>query len=159
MLPHERALLEQGKLSNITHHGASSIWLERPAAIPADEEHTLVYRPMGDAEVLYLVQNGRLPDTQPYQAIIEGPVGREYANKYLVGQKWTDTHPTTIVEFAVEKRLVEGLKARQCKVEDGAISMGLGDKAGGGLVVFNRELEEMRATYEIVKVKRAIKKK
>ena len=42
---------------------------------------------MGDAEIIYLVLNNQLPDTQTYQAIIEGQNGRCYANKYLNGQK------------------------------------------------------------------------
>ncbi|KAL6065520.1 Peptidylprolyl isomerase [Balamuthia mandrillaris] len=155
LLPHERDLLESGHLRNVTHRGASSIWLEAPSSpMPPKPGHTLVYRPMGDAEVLHLVQHNRLPDTQPYQAIIEGPVGREYAEKYLAGRKWVDTSPSTVVEFDPPESLVKTLFERQHKAEDGAISMGLGDKAGGGLPLFNESMDKGETTWRIVKVKR-----
>lgn len=70
--------------------------------VRASNKHFVVsspHRPMGDLEVKYLIEHKLLPDTQPYQAIIEGQVGRAYATKYLTGKKWTDTHPTTVVEF------------------------------------------------------------
>lgn len=153
LLPHERALYESGELLNITHHGSSSIWLEAPSLV-VPSGRTLVYRPMGDLEVLYLMEHGELPNTQPYQAIIEGETGRSYANKYLTGAKWTDTKPTTIVEFCAPTELIEALKQRQMKVEDGALSMGLGDKAGKGLPLFNESLRKGETTFRIVKVKR-----
>ena len=154
LLPHERTLYESGQLLNITHHGSSSIWLEAASTIP-EADRTLVYRPMGDIEVRYLVENGELPDTQPYQAIIEGENGRAYANKYLTGAKWTKTNPTTIVEFNAPSALIETLKQRQMKIEDGALSMGLGDKAGKGLPLFNESMRNGETTYRIVKVKRS----
>ena len=114
---------------------------------------------MGDAEVTYLWENKFLPDTQPYQAIIEGPVGRWYSNKYLNGAKWTDTNPSTIVEFVVPIELIEILKTMQTKIEDGAMSMGLGHKAGKGLGLFNQSMKDGKTTFRIVKVKRIIKVK
>ena len=57
---------------------------------------------MGDTELLFLLQYNQLPDTQPYQAIIEGERGRVYAEKYLNGKKWVDSCPTTVVEFVVK---------------------------------------------------------
>ncbi|KAH3745258.1 hypothetical protein Pelo_13360 [Pelomyxa schiedti] len=109
---------------------------------------------MGDEEVLYLVNNNQLPNTQPYQAIIQGSVGRDYAEKYLNGKKHVDTNPTTVVEFVAPRRLLEDLFARQHKVEDGALSMGLGHKAGRGLPLFNASLASGETTWRIVKVKR-----
>ncbi len=165
LLPYELELLNSNKLTNITHSGSTSIWLEALSYYPTNNNNnnnndntrtTNVYRPMGDKEVLYLLSNNQLPDTQPYQAIIEGPVGRAYSNKYLSGKKWTDTHPTTVVEFTCPLALVETLKKMQMKVEDGAISMGLGNKAGKGLPLFNASLREGTTTFRIVKVKRRI---
>ncbi len=165
LLPYELELLNSNKLTNITHSGSTSIWLEALSYYPTNNNNnnnndntrtTNVYRPMGDKEVLYLLSNNQLPDTQPYQAIIEGPVGRAYSNKYLSGKKWTDTHPTTVVEFTCPFELIEKLKKMQMKVEDGAISMGLGNKAGKGLPLFNASLREGTTTFRIVKVKRRI---
>jgi hypothetical protein len=110
---------------------------------------------MGDTEVTYLVENGVLPDTQPYQAIIEGENGRSYANKYLTGAKYTSSNPTTIVEFCAPTELIERLKEKQMKIEDGALSMGLGDKAGKGLPIFNESLKQGETTFRIVKIKRS----
>eukprot|EP01090_Pellita_catalonica_P003365 TRINITY_DN13033_c0_g1_i1.p1 TRINITY_DN13033_c0_g1~~TRINITY_DN13033_c0_g1_i1.p1 ORF type:complete len:146 (-),score=23.99 TRINITY_DN13033_c0_g1_i1:297-671(-) len=120
---------------------------------------TNVYRPMGDKEVVFLVENQILPDTQPYQAIIEGQVGRWYANKYLTGQKRTDTEPGTIVEFTVPQEVIKEISSIQTKVEDGALSMGLGNKAGNTLPIFNKCLKDGTGSFQIVKVKRKIKKK
>jgi len=105
------------------------------------------------------VKHGILPDTQPYQAIIAGPTGRWYANKYLNGQKRTDTHPSTIVEFTCPIALIDQLKDIQVKVEDGALSMGLGDKAGGGLPIFNQSILDGQTSFRIVKIKRTPKKR
>eukprot|EP00696_Hemimastix_kukwesjijk_P014450 gnl/Hemi2/28457_TR9417_c0_g1_i2.p1 gnl/Hemi2/28457_TR9417_c0_g1~~gnl/Hemi2/28457_TR9417_c0_g1_i2.p1 ORF type:complete len:173 (-),score=68.80 gnl/Hemi2/28457_TR9417_c0_g1_i2:292-810(-) len=127
LLPHERDLLAAGALQDVTHHGASSIWLDAPS-------------------------------TQPYQAIIEGPPGREYSEKYLNGKKWVDSCPTTVVEFTPPAALIALLMGQQCKVEDGAVSMGLGDKAGGGLGLFNASLACGDTTWRIVKVKRSKEK-
>jgi hypothetical protein len=158
LLPHEFDLLNRGELQNCTHIGASSIWLEAPSSVPGPGQ-TVVYRPMGDVELGFLLKTGQLPNTQPYQAIIEGSEGREYASKYLTGQKWTDTNPTTVVEFLAPTELIETLKKMQVKVEDGALSMGLGSKAGGGLPLFNESLQSRATTYRIVKVKRNKKAK
>uniref|UniRef100_A0A0G4GVS9 Uncharacterized protein n=1 Tax=Chromera velia CCMP2878 TaxID=1169474 RepID=A0A0G4GVS9_9ALVE len=160
LLAHERALLDEGQLSNVTHQGASSVWLhaESSSSSEVPETHTRVYRPMGDEELGFLLQHGQLPPTQPYQAIIEGDNGRVYAEKYLNGKKWVDTHPTTVVEFVVPKQMVADLFKNQSKAEDGAVSTGLGHKAGGGLGVFNRALQES-GRWRIVKVKRQAKTK
>ncbi|CAF1369464.1 unnamed protein product [Didymodactylos carnosus] len=154
LLPYEKDLFDHGELKNITHDGASAVWLESPSTIPKPGQ-TNVYRPMGDIEAKYLVANGQLPNTQPYQAIIEGQEGREYANKYLTGKKWTKTHPTTIVEFTSPIELIETLKKRQIKVEDGAMSMGLGNKAGKGLDIFNEKMDDppvLLGSYGLEKV-------
>ncbi|CAF3725462.1 unnamed protein product [Adineta steineri] len=153
LLAHELALYNSGELQNITHHGSSSMWLETPSSSPPPGR-TNVYRPMGDIEILYLIEHRQLPDTQPYQAIIEGENGRLYANKYLTGAKWTSTSPTTIVEFCAPIELIETLKQKQMKVEDGALSMGLGDKAGKGLPIFNESIRNGDTTFRIVKIKR-----
>eukprot|EP00455_Lapot_gusevi_P018682 TRINITY_DN2023_c0_g3_i1.p1 TRINITY_DN2023_c0_g3~~TRINITY_DN2023_c0_g3_i1.p1 ORF type:complete len:175 (-),score=4.85 TRINITY_DN2023_c0_g3_i1:106-630(-) len=152
LLPHERQLLEIGQLVNCTHPGSSSIWLDAPSSQP-DPDHTCVYRPMGDAETLYLVEHNQLPNTQPYQTIVES---RDYAEKYLNGKKWVDTHPTTVVEFVAPKDLIQGLFAMYSKPEDGCLSTGLGDKGGGGLSEFNESMAAGRTTWRIVKIKRAI---
>lgn len=157
LLPHELALYNSGELQNVTHDRSSSIWLEAPSSV-VSPGHATVYRPMGDFEIEYLIQHGQLPSTQPYQAIIEGEIGREYANKYLCGAKWTRTNPTTIVEFIAPTQLIELLKSKQMKIEDGALSMGLGDKAGKGLPLFNESLRTGETTFRIVKVKRAKEK-
>ncbi|KAJ3297738.1 hypothetical protein HK104_000149 [Borealophlyctis nickersoniae] len=133
------------------------MWLEAPLS-DTPPGKTTVYRPMGDTETIYLVQHNVLPDTQPYQTIVEGARGWWYSNKYLTGQKKTNTHPSTVVEFTCPVELIEKLKTMQIKVEDGAMSMGLGCKAGGGLGMFNESMRNGETTYRIVKVKRAKKK-
>ncbi|UJR24169.1 hypothetical protein I4U23_027135 [Adineta vaga] len=158
LLPHELELYENGQLFNITHDGSSSIWLETYSSIPLEDKIN-VYRPMGDQEILYLIENNQLPSTQPYQAIIEGENGRIYANKYLNGNKWTDTNPTTIVEFTVPIDFMEFLKEKQMKIEDGALSIGLGSKAGKCLPLFNEKILNGQITYRIVKIKRNKSKK
>jgi hypothetical protein len=156
--PHERDLVESGELRNVTHQGASAVWLDAPSKQPG-LDRTLVYRPMGDTEALFVVANNQLPDTQPYQAIIEGDAGRVYAEKYLAGKKWVDTAPTTVMEFDCPQQLIEALFAIQHKPEDGAMSMGLGHKAGGGLPLFNQSLADGTTTWRVVKVKRQHKER
>lgn len=73
-----------------------------------------------------------------------------------MGHKRTDTSPSTVVEFVCPVELIEGLKKRQMKVEDGALSMGLGCKAGKGLEVFNESLRCGETRWRIVKVKRRV---
>ena len=85
LLSHEKELLKHDALQNITHRGSSSIWLEAKCSVPVHTDLCNVYRPMGDVEVVYLMEHGVLPDTQPYQAIMQGPAGRVYADKYLNG--------------------------------------------------------------------------
>ena len=155
--PWERSLLDDGLLSDVTHTGSSSVWLDAPSSVPAAGD-TVLYRPMGDLELEYLLAHGALPSTQPYQAVIEAAAGRVYAEKYLNGKKWVDSAPTTVVEFTIPASVVTTLMAIQCKPEDGAMSMGLGSKAGGGLPIFNKALAES-GSYRIVKVKRTAPKK
>lgn len=189
LLPHEVEALASGMLRDITHRGATSVWLSAPsltlsarvhgiagsrhsdaedahgamASVSAptlgieapQREPVLLYRPMGDAELLALLRDGTLPATQPYQAVMEGAGGRAYAEKYLNGRKWVDTHPTSVVEFCVPASLHDELYALQHKVEDGAVSMGLGSKAGGGLPLLNAALTSGAATFRLVKVKRS----
>jgi hypothetical protein len=102
LLDHEKRLLEQGLLTNITHQNANAIWLYAPSSIPRDG-YVNVYRVMGDIELLFLLNNNFLPNTQPYQAIVEGETGRKYMEKYLNGIKYVDSKPTTIVEFTIKK--------------------------------------------------------
>lgn len=113
---------------------------------------------MGDAEILFLLSENLLPSTQPYQAIIEGQVGLEYALKFLNGKKKVDTNPTTVVEFCIPSQLHDTLFHLQHKVEDGAISMGLGSKAGGGIDLFNQSLANGESSWRIVNVKRKKRK-
>ena len=158
LLQHERDLLDRNELCNITHSKSTSAWLISKLSIVSDE-FVNAYRPMGDIEILYLLEHNQLPTTQPYQAIIEGINGFYYSNKYLVGHKKVDTSPTTIVEFTMPKYFLEELKQIQSKIEDGAISVGLGDKAGGGITRFNEFIKDSKITFKIVKVKRSIKSK
>ena len=114
----------------------------------------LVYRHMGDREFAFLQQTGQLPATQPYQTIVRGEEGFRYCLKYFQGKKKVDTDVTTIVAFAVESGLVETLFRMQSKVEDGAMSHGLGDKGGKGLPLFNAGLTHGRIFWRIRLVKR-----
>jgi hypothetical protein len=153
LLHHEQKLLDKNLIENSTHKNSTSVWLSAKSSIPNDFQ-TTVYRVMGDIELLYLLEHNYLPDTQPYQAIVEGEIGRKYMEKYLHGIKKVDTNPTTIVEFIINKTLKEELFKIQHKVEDGVISMGLGIKAGNGLNLFNNDLINKKSTYRIVTVKR-----
>eukprot|EP01047_Picozoa_sp_COSAG01_P058167 COSAG01_NODE_6817_length_3485_cov_42.916716_1_plen_918_part_01 len=168
LLPHEEQLLRAGAIAETTHAGATSIWLTAPSTqLTEGSPLCAVYRPMGDLELKHLLSNGVLPDTQPYQTIVEGEAGRRYAEKYLRGAKKPSpsrppgSTPTTVVEFVVPRELVEQLFAMQSKIEDGVLSHGLGDKGGGGLPLFNaclrrRAAEEgVAASFRIVLVKRS----
>jgi hypothetical protein len=154
LLPHELALYNSGELQNITYYGSSSIWLEALSAPPPVGRRN-VYRPMVDSEVLYLVEHGELPDGRRYQAIIEDENGRLYANKWLTGKKRGKTPRTTIVEFCAPIDLIETLKQKQLKIEDGALSIGLGYQAGRGLPLFNESIRKGDTTFRIVKIKRS----
>mmetsp|Transcript_20803 Transcript_20803/g.48853 ORF Transcript_20803/g.48853 Transcript_20803/m.48853 type:complete len:113 (-) Transcript_20803:366-704(-) len=111
---------------------------------------------MGDTELRYLLENGRLPDTQPYQTIAEGPAGRAYCEGYLRGlRRPSGNVVTTVVEFAAPRGLVEALFAMQRKIEDGCFSHGLGDRGGRGLPLFNAEMDAGNVSYRIVLVKRS----
>eukprot|EP00931_Biecheleriopsis_adriatica_P058506 TRINITY_DN34857_c0_g3_i1.p1 TRINITY_DN34857_c0_g3~~TRINITY_DN34857_c0_g3_i1.p1 ORF type:complete len:290 (+),score=65.45 TRINITY_DN34857_c0_g3_i1:23-871(+) len=158
LLAHELELVESGHLVDITHAGATAIWLSAESTHPEDLETTVVYRPMGDTECSHLLMHGTLPESQPYQTIVEGEEGRVYAEKYLRGHKSVDSSPTTVVEFVVPRALVMRLFAMQSKNEDGAISHGLGDKGGRGLPLFNESLQSGESTFRIVFVKRFAKK-
>eukprot|EP00930_Biecheleria_cincta_P072070 TRINITY_DN5950_c0_g1_i1.p1 TRINITY_DN5950_c0_g1~~TRINITY_DN5950_c0_g1_i1.p1 ORF type:complete len:332 (+),score=43.70 TRINITY_DN5950_c0_g1_i1:28-996(+) len=158
LLAHELGLVESGQLVDITHSGSSAIWLSTESALLEDDSKALVYRPMGDMECHHLLTSGTLPDTQPYQTIVEGKEGRIYAEKYLRGHKSVDSSPTTVVEFAAPRGLVQHLFAMQSKNEDGAISHGLGDKGGRGLPLFNASLQSGETTFRIVLVKRFAKR-
>jgi hypothetical protein len=153
LLPHELKLLECGQLVNVTHAKASSITLVAPCSGVA-EGRTLVYRPMGDEEVQFLVENGVLPDTQPYQAIIRGHAGRQYADKFVIGAKQVDTHPSSIVEFNMPTKLIDALFRIQHKAEDGALSHGLGRAAGRTVAQFNEALQDGTGRFRVVKVRR-----
>merc|ERR1719230_1521145 len=113
---------------------------------------------MGDLEREHLFTHSALPGTQPYQTIVEGDEGRVYAEKYLRGHKSVDSSPTTVVEFAAPRALVDRLFSMQSKNEDGAISHGLGDKGGKGLPLFNESLTKSATTFRLVFVKRFMKK-
>lgn len=157
LLPHEKKLILSGELKNITHNNSSSIWLETSSSKPSID-YINVYRVMGDIELQYLMEHNNLPDTQPYQAIMEDEKGRIYAEKYLNGQKWVDSCPTTVVEFIIPRVLRDQLFAIQHKAEDGVLSMGLGNKAGKGLGIFNESLSQGLSKWQIVKVKRSMAK-
>lgn len=153
LLPHELCQLEWGNLVNVTHTGASSISLLARCGSVAPGR-SLVYRPMGDAEVQFLYNNGILPDTQPYQAIVRNHAGRLYATKFVDGVKQVDTHPSSVVEFNMPTELIDELFAIQHKAEDGALSHGLGHAAGRTVERFNAALKSGKGSYRVVKVKR-----
>jgi len=129
--PHERALVASGELSNVTHPGALAVWLEAASKEVSWWSTTNCQR--------------RSP-TRPFP---EGPAGRRYSEKYLTGHKWVDTAPTTVIEFDCPSQLIEELFAIQHKPEDGALSMGLGHKAGGGLPLFNQSLANGATTWNV----------
>lgn len=155
LLPHELKLLNEGKLINVTHPRSSSVVLAAPC-VPVRPGRTLVFRPMGDIELAFLIETGTLPATQPYQAIVRGHGGRVYANKFVDGLKKSDANPTTVVEFDMPSALVDTLFATQHKAEDGALSHGLGRFAGRTLPTFNACLTSGEATFRVVRVKRRL---
>lgn len=157
LLPHERKLVDSGTLTDVTHAGATAVWLhaESTPRVAAVVPMINVYRPMGDPECQYLLCHGVLPDTQPYQTIVRGDEGRRYAEKYLRGAKQVDSTPTTVVEFVCPSSLIDELFAMQCKPEDGTLSHGLGNKGGRGLHKFNESLRSHESQYRLVLVKRA----
>ena len=155
LLPHKAALLASGKLSDVTHANASALWLKAPSMIRLKEKRALVYRHMGDDECAYLLAHRKLPDTQPYQTIVEGPIGRAYCEGYLRGlRKPSGNIVTTVVEFETKKSLIDTLFSMQKKIEDGCFSHRLGEKGGKGLPLFNESLASGETTYRIVCVKR-----
>mmetsp|Transcript_30214 Transcript_30214/g.71089 ORF Transcript_30214/g.71089 Transcript_30214/m.71089 type:complete len:128 (+) Transcript_30214:130-513(+) len=113
---------------------------------------------MGDTEYLFLHEHALLPDTQPYQTIVRGEEGRQYAEGYLRGRKWVDSAPTTVVEFKCPKLLIDELFRRQHKPEHGCLSHGLGGKGGRGLLDFNAAMRAGETSWRIVLVKRTVKK-
>jgi len=66
-----------------------------------------VYRVMGDVELSYLLEHNALPNTQPYQAIMEGQAGRAYTETFLTGKKRVDSSPTTVLEFFAPMELLK----------------------------------------------------
>lgn len=171
LLPHERKLVEQGLLTDVTHEGATAIWLRADSTNLQESKHrdasagsfcetppmAVVYRPMGDLELGHLLRYGVLPSTQPYQTIVRGETGRAYTEKYLRGAKWIDSSPTSVIEFVCPSTLIDELFARQCKPEEGVLSHGLGGKGGKGLSRFNASLVSGASRYRIVLVKRRSK--
>ncbi|CAE7767371.1 unnamed protein product [Symbiodinium microadriaticum] len=109
---------------------------------------------MTDKECSFLREHGTLPDTQPYQTIVEGDEGFQYCKKYFCGKKKVTPPVSTIVEFLCPRALVDQLFAMQWKIEDGARSHGLGNKGGKGLPIFNEALESGAISWRIVFVKR-----
>ena len=168
LLPHEQELVKHGLLTDVTHEGATAMWLRAESTqlddgpMPDVSDHgssppvplTAVYRPMNDEELSHLLMHGVLPTNRPYQTIVRGEEGRAYAEKYLRGTKWVNTSPTTVVEFVCPADLIEELFAMQCKPEEGALSHGLGDKGGKGLAKFNASLSSGASRHRIVLVKR-----
>lgn len=148
LLDHEKQLLVENKLQNISH-SSNSLVLRTKSSIP-ENNCVNVYRVMGDIEVLFLTNNKILPNTQPYQAIVEGENGRIYMEKYLFGLKYVDTVPTIVVEFTIEKELYNIMFKIQHKPEDCVMSIGLGNKAGKCLEMFNNGIKK----FNIVTVKR-----
>lgn len=118
-----------------------------------------VYRHMGDCELQFLLQNGQLPATQPYQTVVEGVQGFQYCMKYFNGQKSVDTHVVTVIEFCCPTALVQSLFHTFHKAEDGCLSTGLGSKAGNTLNVFNCAQADGRIRWTPVFVRRLRKKK
>ena len=156
MLPHERALIANGTLEDVTHGKSTARWLTAKST-PSDPACglTTVYRHMGDEECAFLRENGVLPDTQPYQTIVQGETGRTYCEGYLRGKrKPSGNIVTTVVEFLAPKVLVDELFAMFSKPEDGCLSHGLGSKGGKGLPLFNASLAAGETTWRIVLVKR-----
>jgi hypothetical protein len=153
LLKHEKELLQNGLIKNITHKSSSSIWLRTESSNVA-QPYVNVYRVMGDSELMYLLNNKQLPSTQPYQAIVAGEEGRNYMEKYLHGLKHVDTNPTTVVEFTIVQTLYDTLFTIQHKIEDGVISIGLGKYAGNSLDLFNNDLANNTSQFKIVTVKR-----
>lgn len=110
LLPHEKELLQDGSLKEITHKGSTSTWLFAPSATNnITEGQQICYRHMGDMEFSYLLEHDQLPSTQPYQTLTRGAGGRMYCEKYLRSNKTVNTNPTTVVEFCCPKELVESL--------------------------------------------------
>ena len=160
--PHEKGMLARGELVDLTHRNASSFHLRAESGVPG-EGRALLYRHMGDREAEFLMREGVLPDTQPYQTVTRGENGRAYCEKYLFGRKKVNTAPTTVFEFDVPAALADRLWEMQHKPEDGCLSHGLGDKGGRGLPLFNeclaREAAEAGGArrFRVVTVKRARK--
>ena len=135
--PHEKALLESGILAEISHRGASSILLQArhfndedmcleseklevekvEEEVEDQQEMVRIYRHMTDKECSFLREKGILPDTQPYQTIVEGDEGFQYCKKYFCGKKKVTPPVSTIVEFMCPRTLVDTLFAMQLGFE------------------------------------------
>ena len=81
--------------------------------------------------------------------------GFKYCMKYFTGKKKVDTNVTTIVQFLVQRQLVDTLFSMFAKAEDGVMSHGLGNKGGKGLPYFNRSLAEGTTHWIVRLVKRS----
>lgn len=77
---------------------------------------------MGDTELKFLVEHNELPDTQPYQTLVEGSNGLDYCMKYFMGKKYVDIEVVTIIEFKCVKQLTESLFRTFHKAEEGCLS-------------------------------------
>lgn len=158
LLSHERQLYLCGALREVTHENSLYLWFQSDLG-ECDSQRTLVYRHMGDVELTHLVQHGTLPDTQPYQTIVQGKSGYEYCTKYLYGTKRVDTNVTTVIEFCAINSLIDEIFAKFHKPEDGCLSTGLGDKAGNTLMLFNQALADSSISWRPVLVKRMRRRK
>lgn len=156
--PHEKEMVKQGLLKNITHEGSRHVIYEGTPAVTQDWE-AVVYRHMGDSELRFLLDENQLPDTQPYQTIVRGSEGLNYCKKYFGGGKQVDTEVTVIIEFVSEKTLIETLFQKFSKAEDGCMSHGLGSKAGKTLNLFNESIRTGKTTFRPIFVRRLLKKK
>mmetsp|Transcript_15473 Transcript_15473/g.17320 ORF Transcript_15473/g.17320 Transcript_15473/m.17320 type:complete len:185 (+) Transcript_15473:66-620(+) len=169
LLSHEIELLNSGMLKDITHEKASSKWLYAASTSSSsgnqrnddsssenddNSRRVMCYRHMGDLEFETILRTNQLPSTQPYQTLTRREEGRKYCESYLRSNKTVDTHPTTVVEFNCPKDLIDDFYQIQCKIENGTISHGLGNKAGKTLSRFNTAMIEGDITWRIVLVKR-----
>ena len=91
--------------------------------------------------------------TQPYQAIIEGSRGCICSEKYLSGTKWTNTHPSTVVEFVAQRRSSSRCSHANSGRWSAVVRTG---RQGGRLAEFNSHIANGGTTWRIVKVKRRV---
>jgi hypothetical protein len=70
-----------------------------------------------------------------------------------------DTDVTTIIEFCCSAVFVDELFVIFSKAEDGCMSHGLGNKAGGTVSRFNAAIASGLIVFRVVFVRRLVKKK